>query len=149
MSYWNAPRFGALWVPALLLCLATPAYPQAPGRADPAPISTEVFFRPGDAPSTGAFVASVVQHSPSPRFLPDSVPADAPMEMLLSLDIVLEDKLTNVDILRSSHNRGLDRAALQQWLFTPAQSEGVAVRSRMGVKAVFGMREPPLPIANI
>ncbi|WMJ67635.1 energy transducer TonB [Stenotrophomonas sp. 24(2023)] len=133
----------------MLLCLATPVYAQAPGRADPAPISTEVFFRPGDVPSTGAFVAPVVQHSPPPRFPPDSVPADTPVEMLLSMDIGLEGEVTNVDILRSTRNRDLDRAALaalQQWRFTPALSEGMAVRSRMGVKVVFGMREPVVPI---
>ena len=99
-----------------------PAAP-APAAATPAAPAT-----PG-LPAGSASIPRLV-HAPPPEYPRDALRARASGEVVIRIDVGADGRPASLEILRSSRNRSLDRAALQavrQWRFEPAMREGMPV----------------------
>lgn len=117
---------------------------QAPA---PAPVAT-----PGDPssplPGTSPAVASAdaslprLVHAPPPEYPREALRARASGEVLIRIDVGPDGAPASLELLRSSRNRSLDRAALQAvrgWRFEPAMRDGVAVAASVQQTVSFDL----------
>ena len=114
-----------------------------PARTEEAPRIDQHAVSP-DAPATGAPAASVTTtaataagtgaprlvSSPAPAYPRNALRSGASGDVQLRIEVGADGVPTEVEVVGSSRNRDLDRAAVQavrRWRFQPAMQNGVAV----------------------
>lgn len=98
----------------------------APAPATP---STTTQGAPSASDSTAGPMPRLI-HAPPPDYPRDALRAGVSGDVLIRIDVGTDGTPSSMEILRSSRNRSLDRAALQavrQWRFAPATRDGVPV----------------------
>ena len=121
---------------------------QAPPPAAPTPLPEGAPTTP-DVPGTAGNTPSApvaggalprLLHAPPPDYPRSALRSGASGEVLIRIDVGADGIPASLEILRSSRNRDLDRAALQavrQWRFQPAVREGVAVAASVQQTVTF------------
>ncbi|MGY0650357.1 energy transducer TonB [Luteimonas sp. A537] len=147
--------FGALAIP--LKPIPTPAGPSKPtlvhgeGREPRYPGGAGVLEmppaparapRPSALPGTnlGASVDPASRNMRPPRYPPEAARAGIGGVVMLLIDLDASGNVTHISIERSSHDRNLDRAAIEavrHWRFNPAIEDGVPVAARVRVPVKF------------
>ncbi len=108
---------------------ATPGTPPAAQSAAPGPT----------APASGGPSPRLV-HSPAPEYPRDALRAGVSGEVVIRIDVGPDGVPASLEIIRSSRNRSLDRAALQavrRWRFEPAVRDGVPVAASVQQTVTF------------
>jgi protein TonB len=106
------------------------AAPTAPPPSPPPP--ARVAPAPGDSP--------VPVSAPAPSYPTDALRRGESGTVLLRVHVGPDGVPYEVDLVRSSHSRSLDRAAsdaVKRWRFRPAQRNGVPVAAAVQVPIVF------------
>lgn len=109
-------------------------------QATPPPVATPTgpTAAPAPAPGAAAPPAGPVATGPMPRLIhapPPDYPRDALRagisgEVVIRIDVGVDGVPASMEIVRSSRNRSLDRAALQavrKWRFAPATRNGTPI----------------------
>ncbi len=102
-----------------------PVPPPAPG-ARPA---ADVPGSPASGPVAGGAMPQLLS-APPPEYPRAALRAGASGEVVLRIDVAADGRPASIQVLQSSRNRALDRAAVQavqRWRFQPAVRDGVAV----------------------
>lgn len=112
-----------------------PAAPAAAGADAPGP---------GTAPGAATTDASLPRlvHAPPPEYPRDALRARASGNVLIRIDVGADGTPVSLEVLRSSRNRSLDRAALQavrRWRFEPAVRDGVPVAASVQQTVSFDL----------
>jgi periplasmic protein TonB len=113
-----------------------PAAPSTTGPAAPGPGAPV-----GTAPAADASLPRLV-HAPAPDYPRDALRARASGNVLIRIDVGTDGTPVSLEVLRSSRNRSLDRAALQavrRWRFEPAVRDGVPVAASVQQTVSFDL----------
>lgn len=122
---------------------------QAPAPAAPAGPTPAPGTAPGQPgmPGTPAPAAGVaggpmprLVHAPAPAYPRAALRSGAGGEVLIRIDVGPDGVPASLELLRSSRNRDLDRAAMQavrQWRFEPAVRNGVPVAASVQQRVTF------------
>lgn len=111
----------------------------------PAPADEGLAAGPG-APAAAAGAAASdgtvprLVHAPPPEYPRAALRAGASGEVVIRIDVGTDGRPSSLEVLRSSRNRALDRAALQAvrgWRFEPAMRDGVAVATSVQQTVTF------------
>jgi protein TonB len=127
--------------PSRARIVETTPTPAAPAPVAPAPQPMPNTPSPG-APSTPVTDASrpVPISSPAPRYPPDALRRGESGETLLRIHVGIDGVPDDVDLVRGSGSRSLDRAAMEAvraWRFRPAVSNGQPVAATVQVPIAF------------
>ena len=101
---------------------------QTPAPAVPAP--TGPSAPTATIPSAGAASIPRLVHAPPPDYPRDALRSGATGEVVIRIDVGPDGRPASLEVVNSSRNRSLDRAALQavrQWRFEPAMRDGMPV----------------------
>ena len=111
-----------------------------PPPAAPAPATPADAGAPGlPLPAANAAVPQLLQ-APPPQYPRDALRAGISGEVVIRIDVDADGVPASLEILRSSRNRSLDRAAMQAvryWRFRPAMRDGVPVAATVQQTVTF------------
>jgi len=102
-------------------------------------VSVDTFIHASDNPGNAPQQPPATVHAPPPRTPPDSV-WDKPVEVVVIADVASTGHVAAVNVVTSSRQREIDRAALEavrQWQFEPTRVDGEAVPVRVRVRVRF------------
>lgn len=112
---------------------------QAAEQADPWTLTSPETEQPAIA-ALAPDAPARVTHAPAPAYPGSAMRRRESGEVLLHLQVGSNGRLRNVEILRSSGSRALDRAATQavrRWRFEPARRNGAAVDGTLQIPIQF------------
>lgn len=112
-----------------------PAPVREPGDGDGPPAQADLGMAPGSAP--------VAIETPPPRYPAAALRRGESGEVLLRIGVDAEGRVANVDMVRGSGSRALDRAAIsavRAWRFRPGQRDGQPVSGTVNVPITFDSR---------
>lgn len=111
--------------------------------APPAPAQERMPEVPPPAVDMAPGSAPVAIETPPPRYPPAALRRGESGEVLLRIDVDIEGRAANVDVVRGSGSRALDRAAIsavRDWRFRPGQRDGRPVPGVVNVPITFDSR---------
>lgn len=113
--------------------------PPAPA-APPAAVPRHTPAAPAADTSHGADSQPLALSTPAPRYPADAMRRGESGEALLRIHVDRDGVPFDIDLVRSSGSRSLDRAAteaVRRWRFTPARRGGVAVEGTVQAPIAF------------
>ncbi|TDK28329.1 energy transducer TonB [Luteimonas aestuarii] len=113
---------------------------QAPAPVPAAPAPTAPSTPTATPPSAGVAAIPRLVHAPPPEYPRDALRSGATGEVVIRIDVGPDGRPASLEVVRSSRNRSLDRAALQavrQWRFEPAMRDGTPVAASVQQTVTF------------